>query len=102
MQAGMWGARTPAASLPLMMRFFLLYSFALYLILAAMSDKTPDDVIINMGGKQVPLSKINKPHNVVIGGTKKAVPNVEQFPAVEPEAKAREESLKKEREQRLG
>lgn len=67
-----------------------------------MSDKTPEDVIINMGGKQVPLSKINKPHNVVVGGTNKAVPNVKEFPAVEPEAKAREESLKQEREQRRG
>ncbi|RLV95783.1 Protein CASP [Spathaspora sp. JA1] len=54
----------------------------------------PENLIVNMGGRQVPFSKINKPHNVVLE-PKYHKPNVnpESFPDIEPEAKQREEEL---------
>lgn len=68
----------------------------IYLFLA-MSDSKPEDILITMGNKQVPLSKINKPHNVVVGGVDKPLPDLKQFPDIEPEAKAREAKLEEER-----
>lgn len=56
-----------------------------------------EDILINVGGKQVPLSKVNKPHNAVVGGLDKAVPHAESFPDVEPAAKEREAKLAEER-----
>lgn len=53
----------------------------------------PDNLIVNIGGKQVPFSKINKPHNVVLDPSKhKPQVNVENFPDLTPEAKKREQA----------
>lgn len=54
----------------------------------------PNNMMVNMGGKLVPFSKINKPHHVVIQ-PKDHQPqfNAESFPDVEPEAKEREAKL---------
>lgn len=49
-----------------------------------MADKTNKDLLLNIDGKQVPLSQVNKPHYAVIGGTEKAIPNLENFPPLEP------------------
>mmetsp|Transcript_292 Transcript_292/g.270 ORF Transcript_292/g.270 Transcript_292/m.270 type:complete len:110 (+) Transcript_292:46-375(+) len=58
----------------------------------------PDNLMINMGGRQVPFSSINKPHHVVID-PKQHKPQVDpnSFPDIEPEAKAREQKLEEER-----
>lgn len=58
----------------------------------------PDNLMVNMGGKQVPFSSINKPHHVVID-PKYHKPQVDanSFPDVEPEAKARDQKLEEER-----
>lgn len=68
-----------------------------FLFLTVMSEKTPQEILIDMGGKQVPLSKINKPHNVVIDHRHKPVINAAEFPDIEPEAKEREVKLQKDR-----
>lgn len=56
------------------------------------------DAIVDVNGKQVPLSSINKPHHVIIE-PKDHQPNIEAslFPDIEPEAREREEKLKAER-----
>lgn len=52
----------------------------------------PDNLIINMGGKQVPFSRINKPHNVVLDPLKhKPKVDANKFPDVEENARIREE-----------
>ncbi|OBA20009.1 hypothetical protein METBIDRAFT_45032 [Metschnikowia bicuspidata var. bicuspidata NRRL YB-4993] len=50
------------------------------------SDELKDnqEILLDMGGKKVPFSKINKPHNVVVGGANKPIPNLENFPSLEP------------------
>lgn len=60
-------------------------------IMASDEQKEPKDILIDMGGKKIPLSKINKPHNVVVGGAHKAIPNLENFPSLEPWAKDQEQ-----------
>lgn len=67
-----------------------------------MSNQKPEDIMITIGNKQVPLSSVNKPHNVVVGGRNKPVPDVTLFPDVEPEAKAREAKLEEERAKKGG
>ncbi|EGW33215.1 uncharacterized protein SPAPADRAFT_60554 [Spathaspora passalidarum NRRL Y-27907] len=58
------------------------------------SNYDPENLIINMGGKQVPFSEINKPHNVVLEPKQhKPVVSADAFPDIEPEAKQREEEL---------
>lgn len=49
------------------------------------------DPLVDVGGKQVPLSSVNKPHFAVIGGTEKAIPNLDDFPPLEPLAVKKEE-----------
>ncbi|KAI5951720.1 hypothetical protein KGF54_004795 [Candida jiufengensis] len=89
------------------------------------NSNDPNEIIVDINGKKVPLSRINKPHNVVIPG-KDQLPHVEakqqekedlkefkqanlggedtrqkinpaDFPPVEPEAKEREAKLEAER-----
>ncbi|SGZ51254.1 CIC11C00000003697 [Sungouiella intermedia] len=84
-----------------MLLLSILLTLATYLFLAmSQNQENPqgqEDILVTIGNKQVPLSKINKPHNVVVGGVDKPVPNLQQFPDVEPEAKAREAKLDAER-----
>lgn len=47
--------------------------------------RSQDEILVNIGGKQVPLSRISKPHAVVH-------PQPNQFPDVEKEAKQKEDS----------
>lgn len=58
------------------------------------SKLKPEELMVNMGGKQVPFSKINKPHHVILD-PQHHQPKVEaeSFPDVEPQAKLREEEL---------
>lgn len=65
-----------------------------------MSDKQPEEFHVTIGNKQVPVSAVNKPHNVVVGGQNKPVVDASLFPEVEPEAKAREAQLEAERAQK--
>lgn len=58
----------------------------------------PDNLMVNMGGRQVPFNSINKPHHVVIDPVNhKPKVDPKSFPEVEPEAKAREDKLEAER-----
>lgn len=66
-------------------------------LVMSQNQEKQEEIMLNMGNKQVPLSKINKPHNVVVGGVDKPIPDLKAFPGVEPEAKAREEKLDAER-----
>lgn len=50
-----------------------------------------EEIKVNIGGKQVPLSLIRKPHNVVIGGRHKPVPDAAGFPDLEPQAKEQDQ-----------
>lgn len=59
-------------------------------------DQTADDVNINLGGKTVPFSKINKPHTVVIK-PQHHHPQTKDFPDLEPQAKQREAELEQQR-----
>lgn len=63
--------------------------------------KDPSKILVDLDGKKVPLSSINKPHHVVDPllhpAGNKPVPNPETFPDVEPEAKEREAKLAEER-----
>lgn len=69
-------------------------TIATYLSLVmSQNQENQEEIMVNLGNKQVPLSKINKPHNVVVGGGNKPIPDLKLFPEVEPEAKAREEKL---------
>lgn len=45
----------------------LLLVCGLYLFLCVMSDNNASNITLDIGGKKVPLSKINRPHNVVVG-----------------------------------
>lgn len=55
-------------------------------------DSRPEDLLVDFGGKQVPFSKINKPHNVILDPNfHQPKVNAESFPDIEPEAKKREE-----------
>ncbi|KAK6461762.1 hypothetical protein DFJ63DRAFT_314392 [Scheffersomyces coipomensis] len=74
---------------------------------AALKDFTPEDLknldpenlIVNMNGRQVPFSQINKPHNVVLNpGQHKPKIDVASFPDLEPAAKEREAELAAARE----
>lgn len=67
-----------------------------YLVLAIMSEPK-EEPMIQIGKKTVPINKVNKPHNVVVGGVDKPIPDLKQFPDLTPEAKAREEKLEAER-----
>lgn len=58
------------------------YTFLLYTVISAMSSE-PE--YVEIGGRKVKLSDILKPHNVVVGGTNKPVPNLENFPPLEPQ-----------------
>ncbi|KAG2733722.1 hypothetical protein G9P44_003247 [Scheffersomyces stipitis] len=54
----------------------------------------PDNLMVNIGGKQVPFNKINKPHHVVLDPSlHKPKVDVASFPDLEPEAKQREAEL---------
>lgn len=58
----------------------------------------PDNMMVNIGGKTVPFSKINKPHTVIINPEHhKPKVDASSFPDVEPAAKEREEKLAAER-----
>lgn len=57
----------------------------------------PDNLIINMGGKQVPFNTINKPHAVVIDPKNRPQHDPKNFPDLEPAAKEREAKLAAER-----
>lgn len=51
----------------------------------------PDNLILNMGGRQVPFSAINKPHHVVLDAKDHVpIPDTKDFPGLTPEAKARD------------
>lgn len=60
----------------------------------------PNNLVINIGGRSVPFSEVNKPHNVVLEADK-VLPKVDpnSFPPVEKEAKEREDALQAQREQ---
>ncbi|KAK6457685.1 uncharacterized protein RJT20DRAFT_2235 [Scheffersomyces xylosifermentans] len=95
--------------------FFLLFLTYKYFI-PLMSDETskkslqeqvdeanfnPDNLVVNIGGKQVPFNKINKPHHVVLDPHHhKPQVNAESFPDLEPEAKEREAHLEAARAQK--
>lgn len=96
----------------LLLNFILIGIVFLYFKYATMSESKkitqeeidkknfdPENLIINMGGKQVPFSKINKPHHVVID-PREHKPQVDaaSFPDLEPAAKARELELAAKRE----
>lgn len=49
-----------------------------------MSEQEP---IIEINGEKVPLSSINKPHHVVVGGTNKAQIDPKAFPPLEKDQK---------------
>lgn len=94
----------------------LINLFILFGIITAMSDKqeqdkvkeltkdfseediknlNPDNLIVNIGGKQVPFNKINKPHAVVLNPDQhKPIPNAQDFPDLTEEAKKREAERK--------
>lgn len=82
-----------------MIRFSLalsLFIAAYYLFLHAMANEdSTKDILVNIGEKKVPLSSINKPHNVVIGGANKPVPNLNDFPPLEPQAQEAEQEAEK-------
>lgn len=60
----------------------------------------PDNLFVNIGGKLVPFSLINKPHNVVVQPKDHHAPiNTKDFPDIEPEAKEREAKLEAARKQ---
>lgn len=59
----------------------------------------PDNLIVNLGGKQVPFNQINKPHTVVLDERHKPKVDPNTFPDIEPEAKAREAKLEENRAQ---
>lgn len=87
-------------TLCLMLRQVLLLTVLLatsYFFFKMVQTDNKDDILINVGGKQVPLSLVNKPHHAVVGGVDKPVPNIESFPDVEPAAKEREAKLAEER-----
>lgn len=53
---------------------------------------------VQIGGKQVPWNKINKPHTRIIDPQNhKPIPSKEQFPDLEPAAKEREAKIAEER-----
>lgn len=58
-----------------------------------MAEQNPENIQVNIGGKQVPLSKINKPHHRILDHNQKPIPDPKTFPDVEPEAKEREAKL---------
>lgn len=68
-----------------------------------MADETnkhpdQDELIVDIGGKKVPWSSVNKPHTRILEADKhKPVPNPDTFPDIEPDAKKREEQLAAER-----
>ncbi|GEQ71404.1 hypothetical protein JCM33374_g5087 [Metschnikowia sp. JCM 33374] len=82
-----------------------LFVIAFYFVLNIMAsdEQQNKEILINMGGKKVPLSKISKPHNVVVGGANKPVPNLENFPSLEPWAqdqKQKDTATKEEKSQK--
>lgn len=57
-----------------------------------MTDK-PKEFFIEIGGKQVPVNKVNKPHYLLFGGPDKPIPNVPPKPlAAEKESEPKNES----------
>lgn len=46
-------------------------------------EESADDVLIDLGGKSVPLLKINKPHHVLDPRQHKPVIDPKDFPSVE-------------------
>lgn len=78
-----------------------IFIIATYLsLIMAQNSQKHEEIMVTIGKRQVPLSRVNKPHNVVVGGMDKPIPDLKQFPDIEPEAKAREEKLEAEREKR--
>ncbi|ODV77265.1 uncharacterized protein CANTADRAFT_55952 [Suhomyces tanzawaensis NRRL Y-17324] len=61
----------------------------------------PENLIVNLGGKQVPFSAINKPHHAVIQPQQnKPQVDAASFPDVEPAAKEREAQLEAQAEKK--
>lgn len=75
----------------------LFLSFAIFFTLVYMAEQNPNDILVNIGGKQVPLSRVNKPHHRILDHNKKPVPDPNTFLEVEPEAREREAKLAEER-----
>lgn len=50
-----------------------------------MINEPKEDLILDIDGKKVPLSRVNKPHFAVVGGTDKPIPNLKDFPPLEPQ-----------------
>lgn len=63
---------------------FLKYLSLFFKSYDTMAEDKKQEPLIEIGGKQFPISSINKPHYAVIGGTEKAIPNLENFPPLEP------------------
>lgn len=61
-----------------------IFTSLVYLLLNIMIEEKDNNPLVNIGGKQVPLKDINKPHNVVIGGVDKPIPSLDDFPPLEP------------------
>lgn len=87
---------------------FLVFLYLCYTNLPPMSNNPtqqqkdaanfdPNNMMVNMGGRLVPFSQINKPHHVVIEPKDHHAINTQDFPDIEPEAKAREAKLAEER-----
>lgn len=54
----------------------------------------PDNLIVNIGGRLVPFSLINKPHHAIVHPKEHHAPiDAKDFPDLEPEAKEREAKL---------
>lgn len=61
----------------------------------------PEDVTVEIGGKQIPFNKINKPHTVVLNPDRhKPKVDPSTFPDLEPSAKEREAKLEAERQKK--
>ncbi|KAI5964691.1 uncharacterized protein KGF55_001760 [Candida pseudojiufengensis] len=57
--------------------------------------RNPEDILVDINGKKVPLSRINKPHNVVI-------PKRDEFPNIESKDQQNKEDLKEFGQANLG
>ncbi|KAI3402364.1 hypothetical protein KGF56_004772 [Candida oxycetoniae] len=56
-----------------------------------LEGKSQDEILVDMNGKQVPLSKISKPHAVVLPQDHQGNLDAKSFPGVEPEAQQKED-----------
>ncbi|EMG51005.1 hypothetical protein G210_4968, partial [Candida maltosa Xu316] len=57
---------------------------------ADLSKKTADEIFVDLGGKKVPWSRINKPHAVVHPTDHHPQVDANSFPDIEPEQKQKE------------